>query len=286
MKLTVFLLTYNHAKWIRTCFDSLLAEKTDFPFKIVVLDDASTDGTSDIVRDYAAKHPDKIVPVIREKNLGIVENVWQGLCSVDTPYFTVIEGDDFRLGETGLQRMVALLDAHPEYDICGHDTILRNFITGKENRFYRYKGDMLFLEGLDLPKLHPSARVFRTKYDFSKAEPKTGVVFDSSLFWYYALHNPRLIFINETLSVYNYTGEGLYSGATQLKQKLHGMHSQAALNVVTRYEFDGFIRRIFRRILFKRHRLWFDLLSLVKGPAAQDWFIKKYERDLQTAARA
>ena len=61
-------ITYNHYNYLRQCLDSFLMQKTDFRFEIIVHDDASTDGTSDIVREYAEKYQDIIIDlsIIRE----------------------------------------------------------------------------------------------------------------------------------------------------------------------------------------------------------------------------
>src|SRR5678815_4379209 len=61
-------MTYNHAPYIRKCLDSFLLQKTNFPFEIVIHDDASTDGTQDIIKAYAAQHPGKIFPLLQAEN--------------------------------------------------------------------------------------------------------------------------------------------------------------------------------------------------------------------------
>jgi glycosyltransferase involved in cell wall biosynthesis len=277
-RLTVFLLTYNHAKYIRKAFDSILEQETDFPFKTVVLDDASTDGTSDIVREYAQKYPDRITPVIRKKNLGVAENIYRAFCGIDTEYFILTEGDDFWCNKMKLQQQVDLLDAHPDYDICGHDALVKNFSTGEENRMFEYEptGAVMLMQGLDLPKVHLSARVLRHVYDFSKVSPKEGVVFDSCTFWYYALQNPKLIYINTPMSVYNYTGEGIYSGASRARQKLMGLKSIVAVNEALLFKYEDFNRKRFRKMLFRRHRVLFSLAYFFMKRNAYGWFIGKY----------
>ena len=60
--------TFNHVNYIRTALDSFLMQKTDFAFEILVHDDASTDGTSDIIREYAARYPEKVKPLIQTEN--------------------------------------------------------------------------------------------------------------------------------------------------------------------------------------------------------------------------
>ena len=60
--------TFNPVNYIRTALDSFLMQKTDFAFEILVHDDASTDGTSDIIREYAARYPEKVKPLIQTEN--------------------------------------------------------------------------------------------------------------------------------------------------------------------------------------------------------------------------
>ena len=61
-------LTYNHKKYIRQCLDGFVMQKTTFCFEAIVHDDASTDGTAEIVREYAEKYPDIIKPIYEEEN--------------------------------------------------------------------------------------------------------------------------------------------------------------------------------------------------------------------------
>ena len=65
---TVLLITYNHAPYIRKAIDSVLKQKTQYNFIIYIFDDASTDGTTDIVKEYANKYPNKIIPFVAQDN--------------------------------------------------------------------------------------------------------------------------------------------------------------------------------------------------------------------------
>ena len=60
---TVICLTYNHAAYIRDALDGFVAQQTDFRFEVIVHDDASDDGTQDIIREYRRKYPELIHPV-------------------------------------------------------------------------------------------------------------------------------------------------------------------------------------------------------------------------------
>ena len=61
-------ITYNHAPYLRQCLDGMVMQQTDFRFEILIHDDASTDGTQDIIREYEARYPDIIKPIYQTEN--------------------------------------------------------------------------------------------------------------------------------------------------------------------------------------------------------------------------
>src|SRR5690554_315390 len=65
---TVFCITYNHKRFIRPCLESLVNQKCEFPYEIIIYDDASTDGTREIIMEFQERYPDLIRPVLREEN--------------------------------------------------------------------------------------------------------------------------------------------------------------------------------------------------------------------------
>lgn len=124
-KVIVWCLTYNQKDFIRDALDGFVMQKTSFPFEVVVHDDASTDGTTDIVVDYAQKFPDIITPMVEQ------ENQWQkgGLKHIidimndkhrRAQYIAFCEGDDYWTDPQKLQRQVDFLDSHPDYSMCFH----------------------------------------------------------------------------------------------------------------------------------------------------------------------
>ena len=113
--------TYNHEKFIRDALDGIIMQKTDFPFEVLVHDDASTDGTADIIREYEAKYPDLIKPVYQtenqySKNVKISKEYQ--FPRVQGKYIAYCEGDDYWTDPLKLQRQVDAMEAHPEVDIC------------------------------------------------------------------------------------------------------------------------------------------------------------------------
>ena len=118
---------YNHQEYIAQTLESFLSQKTDFPFEILVSDDASTDKTAEIIRDYAARYPDIIRVWFME------ENFFSKGGNFYTEYFfpnargryiCICEGDDYWTDDSKLQRQVDFLNAHPDYSACVHNTML------------------------------------------------------------------------------------------------------------------------------------------------------------------
>jgi glycosyltransferase involved in cell wall biosynthesis len=123
-KVSVFVLTYNHVDWIGKALDSALAQQTSFDFELMVADDCSTDGTREVVREYAARHPDRIRTFLPERNLG-VEGIWlQAARRCRGEYVAILEGDDYWTSPDKLARQVALLEARPGWSSCFHRATL------------------------------------------------------------------------------------------------------------------------------------------------------------------
>ena len=92
---TVICITYNHEKFIAQALDSFLMQKTNFKFKVFVGEDCGPDRTADVVKEYARKYPDIIVPFIREHNMGAQRNLIDLCQRATSPYISFCEGDDY-----------------------------------------------------------------------------------------------------------------------------------------------------------------------------------------------
>ncbi|WP_051208666.1 glycosyltransferase family 2 protein [Butyrivibrio sp. WCD3002] len=118
IKVSVIIATYNHEKYIAHTLESVVLQKTDFAFEVIVGEDCSSDNTAKIVLEYAEKYPDIIVPLIREKNMGMSGNTSDLLRHAKGEYIAMIEGDDYWIDENKLQKQVDFLDAHKDYAAC------------------------------------------------------------------------------------------------------------------------------------------------------------------------
>ncbi len=125
---SVLCATYNQKEYICQCLDSVLEQKTDFGFEVIVRDDCSADGTKDIVLKYAEQYPDKVIPLILEENHyshGKNDIAFIRLFNlIRGKYFAVCEGDDFWTDPEKLQTQVNFMETHPEYSMCFHSSYL------------------------------------------------------------------------------------------------------------------------------------------------------------------
>lgn len=114
-------LTYNHEPYIRDAIEGFLMQKTDFPFEILIHDDASTDGTADIIREYETKYPDIIKPIYQTENQyskGIKISATYNYPRAKGKYIALCEGDDYWIDPYKLQKQVDFLEKNEEYGIC------------------------------------------------------------------------------------------------------------------------------------------------------------------------
>ena len=124
-KVSVCVATYNQKDYIRQCLQSIVDQETDFDFEVIVGDDASTDGTADIVMEYADKYPELILPIIHKLNMGAVETIIHIYRLAKGKYIAHMDGDDFSLPGK-LQVQVDALDANQDCVMCTHDVFVVN----------------------------------------------------------------------------------------------------------------------------------------------------------------
>nr|MBP6619527.1 glycosyltransferase [Leadbetterella sp.] len=129
---SVHLLTYNHAKFIAQSIESVVNQKTNFPFEIVIGDDHSTDGTSQIVDQYAAKYPELIKVVRGKTNGGPQPNSIRILENSQGKYMAALEGDDYWIDPLKLQKQADFMDQNPDFAICFTNTRVEFFENKEE----------------------------------------------------------------------------------------------------------------------------------------------------------
>lgn len=127
---SVICLTYNQELFVRDCFEGFVMQQTSFPYEVLVYDDASTDSTPIIIKEYTDKYPEIFKPTLYEKNnfsqgLGYV-GFYTGIREAKGKYVAYCEGDDYWTDPLKLQKQVVFLESHPGYEVCAHDVRVRS----------------------------------------------------------------------------------------------------------------------------------------------------------------
>src|SRR5437762_2102790 len=109
-KLSAYLITFNQAQFLSQALDSILMQRVSFEYEIVIGDDGSTDGSADLIKSYQRRWPEKIKPVLQEKNVGMMRNAVDTLENCHGEYVACLEGDDYWTDPDKVQCQVDYLD--------------------------------------------------------------------------------------------------------------------------------------------------------------------------------
>lgn len=171
---TILTTAFNHEEFIAQAIEGVVSQKTNFRYQMVIHDDASTDRTAEIIRDYASRFPEKIIAICQTENQyskGI--DVYDFMMPhVHGKYVAMCEGDDFWCDETKLQRQVDFMESHPEYSACVHNTWEEAYSTKERTLLFPQK------EERDIPfaeiclhgsgGYHASSLLTKKEYWFAK----------------------------------------------------------------------------------------------------------------------
>ena len=122
------IITYNQRELVSKAIDSVLAQRVNFDYEIIIGDDCSSDGTQEVLRDYQARHPGKIQLILHPRRYtgevpGRTNNT-TNLLNCRGRYTAMLDGDDYWTDPGKLQRQYDHLQAHPELSLCLHDAYM------------------------------------------------------------------------------------------------------------------------------------------------------------------
>ncbi|MCX6171913.1 MAG: glycosyltransferase [Flavobacterium sp.] len=247
-------ITYNHDNFISQCLDGFLMQKIDFSLEILIHDDASTDGTKEIIKQYQNKYPSIIKPILREDNL--YSKGERGFHSrfnfsrAQGKYLALCEGDDYWTDPLKLQKQVDFLEQNKEYSLCFHDA---NFLyTNKSIKKFSQKYSFL------------QSRSDYTRKDLFKYKwfiPTASVVFRNQpmdLSYFRNIHSGdttlylmlskigKFKYLSDCMSVYRITNQGIGTIVNNPEYRLHDLRKWLLL--VEPYEKKFIYRAICGRL--------------------------------------
>lgn len=246
---------YQHADYIRACLDGILMQKTDFPYEILIHDDASTDGTAQIIREYASKHPDLIFPIYQSENQ--FSKGVRGLLTFIFPqcrgkYIAICEGDDYWTDPLKLQQQVDFLEAHEEYAGCSHNTRIIYEDGGKDDAFTVTSTvkDSYTIDDITkgLIYFHTTSMLYRNIFKGKFPQQYlTDYMGDWFLLMAHADIGP-IKYIDSVMSVYRIHSHGIWSKLSDIEQIERNLKAIIAFNNVFDHKYEENFLNLFTRI--------------------------------------
>lgn len=246
---SVFVITYNHALYIREALDSILMQEGPFELEIVVGNDCSTDDTGAIINEYVARYPHVMKLLPNDQNLGMSRNLDRCLAACRGRYIAALEGDDYWTDPEKLARQVKFLEEHPDFSFCFHNALVvyedgsgksRHLMTSDDKPEYTLEditrawniasASVMFRNGL-LPKLPNWAH--------------EGTATDLPVFVILA-NQGRVGYLSEVMSVYRVNDGGVSRTGHQEKYMLGivRMHENVDKYLAYRYHHNLVIKQI------------------------------------------
>ncbi|CAG0904158.1 unnamed protein product, partial [Cyprideis torosa] len=131
MKLSVIVITYNQENFIEDTLNSIISQKTNFKFEIIVSDDASLDKTQQVIAKIKEENHDLIKPIYNDENLGPNKNLLQAIKRAEGEFIAFCEGDDYWVDNKKIQKQVDFLEKHQNMGLCHTNFSILNQESGQ-----------------------------------------------------------------------------------------------------------------------------------------------------------
>ena len=208
---------YNQEKYIKDALDGFVMQETSFPYEVLIHDDASTDGTADVIREYEKMYPNIIKPIYQKenqysKNFGIIRKIQKERAS--GKYVAMCEGDDYWTDPHKLQKQFDFMENNPDYTLCGCTTSWLNILTGKIEKCSKTEYDRdVRLEELVTPfggRVFPFASFF-LRAEIWKELPNWGFPVGDIPLSYYAALMGKVRMLADCMCVYRWHSDGSWT---------------------------------------------------------------------------
>ncbi|UXA04217.1 glycosyltransferase [Mycobacterium sp. SMC-2] len=210
-KVSIVSTTHNQEAYVRQAFDSFIAQQTDFLVEVIVADDASTDGTPAIIREYAERYPQLFRPIFRSENLGLNANLVGALSLARGDYIALCEGDDFWTDPLKLSKQVTFMDQHPNTAVCFHPVrVMWDDGSAKDTKFPPvYLRGNLSVDALILMNFIQTNSVVYRRLERYDGIPADVMPLDWYLHVRHAVHG-EIAMLPETMAVYRRHSQGMW----------------------------------------------------------------------------
>lgn len=236
---------YNHEKYIKDALDSFLMQKTNFPYEILIHDDASTDSTASIIKEYESLYPDLIKAIYQTENKyskGEIIDLTYQYPRAKGKYIALCEGDDFWTDPYKLQKQVDALEHHPEVDICAHASYRINATTGRKIQLSMPKNipciisaNEVILGGGDY--VNTNTLMFRATLNDNIPKFRYILCIDYTLQIHGSLRG-GMLFLPDIMSCYRFLCAGSWTKRIGKEIDKYNLHSQLMQNMMVQLNLD------------------------------------------------
>lgn len=271
---TIRVLAYNHEKYIRHCLESILNQKTNVDYEVLIHEDASSDKTADIIQEYMGKYPDKIIAILRKENQysSNIEAINQWFEeNTHGKYIAYCEGDDYWTDEYKLQKQVDYLEQHQEVGLVAH----RFYIVDDDEKMIKisHQGERLnrLFNKEDALRLysdlfHPNSMMYRYEIEqterYKKGLKECSIVGSHTFFTLYFTAVSDIYISSDIMSAWRYNPNGTTSFAT--RYNLHPI-TYSIISVETTAKLRKFFAGEYNLDAIMVERAYYAFIALLKA---------------------
>jgi len=250
--LSICCITYNQESYIKDTLDGFLMQQTNFPIEIIIHDDASTDKTADIIREYQDKYPDIFKPIFQKENhysKGIKpfpNFVWP---KAQGKYIAICEGDDNWTDPNKLQLQVDFLERNKNVSLCFHNALIKNHLKKSEKTLKNKRKEYYTTKDVIMSKWFcPTASIVFRKAVINlylKSGVPKNIINGDLLMLFFASLLGKIYYLERTMCVYNLGVPGSLTQKLKTGKRLALYKSKLNfllyVNKITRYKYVHFI---------------------------------------------
>lgn len=247
---SVCCITYNHKDYIAQAIDSFLMQETDFPFEILIHDDASTDGATEIIRSYENKYPHIIKTVIQDENQYSkdVRFIFPNflLPIAKGKYIALCEGDDYWTSNTKLSKQLHFMDKNLSYSCCFHAVNQKDDTLNKKLSLTRLplSGDTFYFKDVLKSYFIPTLSLFFRKELMPINIPSYKKKMFGDVFMQLILtSNGPAYYFNEVMGVYRHHDAGVSKGINFLSAIENNTYVLNEINELTKGKYEKLINK-------------------------------------------
>jgi len=255
MKVSVLVMTYNHAAFVAQALESVLMQQVNFAYEVLISEDCSTDGTREIVLDFQKRHPDKIRLLLSKQNLHSNEIVVRGIETARGRYIALLDGDDYWTSPHKLQKQADFLDAHPECAFCFHNATVIHEDGSKPPRNWTPATQKEFssLEDIWLGNFIATCSTMFRRGLFGRVPDWYDAFFpitDWPLHILNAEHG-TIGYLNEIMGVYRYHRGGLYSAYSEARKQEETLKFYKVMDRNLNYKYSKLVNIAISKYFFE-----------------------------------